>query len=59
MQPTAEKNSALNTGFRTVIAYGFLILALCLMIADFCRLARAPDATPFAASAHSNRANRF
>jgi hypothetical protein len=44
-------------GLRTSVTYGFLILALCLMIADFCRLMRAPATAPAAASSsyHSAR----
>jgi hypothetical protein len=39
----------LQGGLRARVVYGFLILALCLMIADFCRMTQAPSARPFAA----------
>jgi hypothetical protein len=64
MQPTAferrflNKHPELNTGFRAVIAYGFLILALCLMVGDFYRLIRAPAAPPIATAGH-DRSSRF
>jgi hypothetical protein len=38
-----------------MVAYGFLILALCLMIADFYRLMRAPAATTENFSEESGR----
>lgn len=45
-----------HPGLRARVTYGFLILALCLMIADFCRLVRAPQAAPLASSNyHSTR----
>jgi hypothetical protein len=49
--------AGLRGGLRAGVAYGFVILALCLMIADFCRLTRTPETTPFAAStgSHSTR----
>jgi hypothetical protein len=58
MQPITARPIS-NTGLRAVVTYGVLILALCLMIADFCRLMRAPAAAPFAASSSSYHSNRF
>ena len=63
MQPTTHKTISettftgiqgtprpgMSAGLRTRAVYGFLILALCLMIADFCRLTRAHAAEPFSA----------
>jgi hypothetical protein len=49
VQPTTYE----TRGLRTRVAYGFLVLALCLMIADFYRLMRAPEAKPFAATSYS------
>ena len=50
VQPTTYEAG----GLRAMVAYGFLILALCLMIADFYRLMRAPAAKPFAATSDSH-----
>jgi hypothetical protein len=50
MQPTTRETISgarnitppdLRPGLRAGVAYAFLILALCLMIVDFCRLIRA------------------
>jgi len=49
----------LQGGLRARVVYSFLILALCLMIADFCRMTQAPAATPFAASSNSYHSMRF
>jgi len=48
MQPTTQETlskvtaggprDAARLGLRAGVTYGFLILALCLMITDFCRL---------------------
>jgi hypothetical protein len=35
---TANPRDAARPGLRAGVTYGFLILALCLMITDFCRL---------------------
>jgi len=48
----------LTVALRARVIYGFLILALCLMIADFCRLTRTPAAEPFTASS-SHQSTRF
>jgi hypothetical protein len=34
----ADPRDAIRPGLRAGVTYGFLILALCLMITDFCRL---------------------
>jgi len=54
---TAASSSIQRPGLQARVAYGFLILALCLMIADFCRLVRAPHTMPLASSTtyHSTR----
>jgi len=55
----AATRSAAVPGFergpRAMVAYSFLILALCLMIADFYRLNRAPAATTENFSEESGR----
>jgi hypothetical protein len=50
----------LRAALQARVAYGFLILALCLMIADFCRLMPSLDSsTEFSApSAHVPRHSR-
>lgn len=47
-----------TVALRARVIYGFLILALCLMIADFCRLTRTPPPEPFAASSN-HQSTRF
>jgi hypothetical protein len=69
MQPTTHETVSdvtqktarpgLPLGLRARVVYGFLILALCLMITDFCRLLRAPVVTPFAAPSNSYHSNRL
>ena len=46
MQPITARPIS-NTGLRAVVTYGVLILALCLMIADFCRVKQQLSFQPF------------
>ena len=65
MQPTTQKmlpmtiagaREAAHPGLRIRVTYGFLILALCLMIADCYRLVRAPaPAVESPAISHATR----
>jgi hypothetical protein len=41
------------------VTYGFLILALGLMLTDFCRLMRAPSDTVLSANSAANHARKF
>jgi hypothetical protein len=46
-------------GLRARAIYGFLILTLCLMIADFCRLTRTPTAEPPTPSSSGYQSTRL
>jgi len=48
-----------SAGLRARAVYGFLILALCLMIADFCRLTRTPTAEPSAPASSGYQSTRL
>jgi|HubBroStandDraft_1064217.scaffolds.fasta_scaffold274356_2 hypothetical protein len=48
-----------SAGLRTRAIYGFLILALCLMIADFCRLTRTPTAEPVTPASSGYQSTRL
>jgi len=44
---------------RSKVTYGFLILALGLMVTDFCRLLRAPSDTTFASADTTHHTPKF
>ena len=44
---------------RNKVTYGFLILALGLMLTDVCRLLRTPSAETFSAASNATHSRRF
>jgi len=58
-EPTATRRSPLRLTMPAKISYGFLILALGLMVTDVCKLVLAPSQAAFASSANVHRNRNF
>jgi hypothetical protein len=55
----ALDETAMQLKIQSKVTYGFLILALGLMVTDFCRLMRAPSDTVLAAANTTHHARKF
>jgi hypothetical protein len=49
----------MQSTIRNKVTYGFLILALGMMLTDVCRLLRTPSAETFSAANNATHARRF
>lgn len=56
---SASRRGTMQLTIRTKVTYGFLILAVGLMLTDVCRLMRAPSEPAFAATNSAQHVHRF